>query len=166
MISGASAIVAGLLAGCATNGVPSGYTGPVGRIADSFADSAGGGVDFFFVDKIDGRSIHNALEWTLHENAGRGFSMDPVPFARDVPAQAATFTITGRTQYAAPILELTKKVYQVSGEVNFTPAPGRLYTVKGVLSAAGSSVWIEDDAGRVVDRKVEREKSALGLLQK
>jgi hypothetical protein len=92
--------------------------------------------------------------------------MDPVPFARDVPVQATIFTITGRTQYAAPILQLTKRVYQVSGNVNFTPAPGHLYTVKGALSASGSSVWIEDDAGHVVDRKIEREKSALGLLQK
>ena len=92
--------------------------------------------------------------------------MDPVPFARDVPAQAAVFTITGRTHYAAPILALTKKVYQVSGDVSFAPTPGHLYTVKGVLAASGSSVWIEDEAGHIMDRKIERQKSALGLLQK
>jgi hypothetical protein len=34
----------------------------------------------------------------------------------------------------------------VKGEVSFTPQAGRIYVIRGALSAAHSEVWIEDSA--------------------
>lgn len=91
----------------------------------------------------------------------------PSRHGRPVPAQPASFTIVGRTHYAAPILEMINRVYEVSGEINFSPLPDRSYTVKGVLGHDYSAVWIEDDKGTVVAKKIEVQGSAaLGLLQK
>jgi len=154
------------LGGCATNPIPAGYTGPLSQISDTFTIDGNGAVDFFYLAKINGNTTDNALVATLQANSGRGFSMNPVPFYRSVPAQTATFSIVGRTHYAAPILELTHKVYQVAGDVSFTPTAGHVYQVKGVLAADGSSVWIEDETGSVMDKRIELKNSALGILQK
>ncbi len=163
---GVAAIALLALCGCATDPVPAGYTGPLSHVSDTFTPAENGGVDFFYVAKINGATVDNALFSTMQANAGRGFAMSPVPFDRNVPAQTATFSIVGRTHYAAPIIELTHKVYQVSGDVSFAPAAGHNYLVKGVLSAAGSSVWIEDETGSVMDKKIELKDSALGILRK
>ena len=154
------------LGGCVSNPIPVRYTGPVARIADSVNTTGSNGVNFFYLAKINGKKIGNSLTETAHDNAGRGFSMDPVRVGRDVPARAAVFTITGRTHYAAPILELMHTVYEVSGNVRFTPQPNHSYEVRGILSDAGSSVWIEDETGAVMDKKITSKHSALGIFQK
>src|SRR5947207_2590043 len=112
------------LAGCVTQSVPEGYSGPLAKVQDTFTQRSDKAVDIFYLESINGKKIDNALHTTETANAGRGFAMDAQGFTRDVPAQAATFSLTARTHYAAPILELTNPVYQIKGNVQFAPAPG------------------------------------------
>ena len=157
-----------LLAACTTNPIPEGYTGPRARIADSMTGRSVHSVDFFYLSAIDGRSVDNNLSATQTANYGRGFQMTPSAYGRDVPARPSTYTIVGRTHYAAPILELLNRVYEVSGDVNFTPVPDRSYVVKGVLGDDYSAVWIEEvRTGQLVTKKIEvKGSAALGILAK
>jgi hypothetical protein len=125
-------------------------------------------VDFFYLAKVNGQTIKESRTSTAQANFGRGFNMTPVMVGRDVPAQSATFTITGRSHFAAPILEMMGRVYEVSGDTSFTPLPDRSYAVKGVLRRDYSAVWIEDiQTGEVVGRKIEiNGSSTLELWEK
>lgn len=156
------------LGGCATSPIPEGYTGPLASISDSATPRSSTSIDFFMLSKVNGRIIHDSVAGTSSANYGRGFAMTPVVVKRDVPAQPATFTISGRTHYAAPILALTGKVYAISGDIEFTPEPNGRYVVKGEMSDRHSVVWLEDAAtGAVIGRKIETEgKSTLGILEK
>lgn len=163
-----AALAALLVAGCTTNPVPEGYTGPTANVADSYTQRGGTGVDFFFLAKVDGHAVYESLTATAVANSGNGFAMTPSVVERPIPAKPSTVTIKGRTHYAAPILELANTVYEISGDVAFNPLPNHSYVVKGVLEEAHSAVWIEDKAtGQVVGNKIEVEGStALGLLEK
>jgi hypothetical protein len=157
-----------LLASCTSNPVPEGYDGPLARVTDSVTWLGRSSADFFYLSKIDGRTIDESLSATNRSNSGRGMIMDPVTIDRRVPARTATVTIVGRRHYAAPILEMARTVYQVSGEIEFTPLPDHSYVVKGILSDKYSAVWIEDkDSRETVGRKVEVLGSAkLGFFEK
>ena len=76
------AAVAALLSGCATNPVPEGYTGPIARIQDTMSND-GNGIDFFYLAKVNGRTIENSLAATTEANAGMGAYMKPVVIGRD-----------------------------------------------------------------------------------
>lgn len=164
----ALAAVAVLLAGCTSNPIPEGYTGPVAHITDSWTARSGSGVDIFYLSKVDDRRIDDSLAATTSANSGRGFQMSPVVIGRNVPARATTFTIVGRTHYAAPILELMNAVYEISGQTSFTPQPNQSYVVRGVLGDDYSAVWIaEAGSGNPVGQKVEiKGSSKLGILAK
>jgi len=93
----------------------------------------------------------------------------PVAVERQVPAAKPTsLQIVGRTEYAAPILVLTNPVYQVKGSIDFTPEANKRYVVKGELSEARSSVWLEDaQTQQIVGNKILIEGSAkLGFFEK
>ena len=94
--------------------------------------------------------------------------MSPVVLTRDVPARPITVDLVARTEYAAPILALTSVVYQVAGQITFTPEESKFYVVRGVLSAEYAAVWIEDQqTQKIVDKKIEATGSAkLGFFQK
>jgi hypothetical protein len=158
-----------ILTGCASyNPVPSNYSGPLAIIQDTVKSRGRVSVDFFYLEKIDGKTIDNSLSATIQANSGRGLAMEPRVIERNIPTDAGTFTIVGRTHYAAPILELAEKVYRVSGDVRFTPLPDHRYILRGSLEEDHSAVWIEDmGTGEIVDRKIEVEgSSALGFLEK
>ena len=154
--------------GCATNPVPENYQGPTAMIADTMTPRSGTSVDFFILEKFNGKRVDNAVELTTQANAGNGFAMTPQVYERHVPAAEATFHIMGVTHYAAPILALTNTVYEVDGDIKFTPEPDHRYVVKGALTDKYSAVWIEDNAtGKVMDHKVEiNGSSAQGFFQK
>ena len=159
---------AGLLSACVTQPVPQGYSGPLAKIQDTLAQRSGHAVDLFFLDSLNGKKIDNALLETTSSNAGRGLAMDAKGFARDVPAIASTFSLTGRTHYAAPILELTNPVYQVKGTFDFTPLSGHTYVVRGELKPDYGAVWLEDaDTKAIVGNKVEIQGDiSLGFMEK
>jgi hypothetical protein len=97
-----------------------------------------------------------------------GAYMNPVVIGRDVPAQPQTFTISGRTHYAAPILAMVQTVHGLSGDIRFVPLGGHMYDVKGVFGDSYSAVWIEDEQSRaIMDHKIEVNGAAtLGLFEK
>lgn len=165
-----SLLACALLTGCVSYSpsIPEGYTGPTARIKDTAEVHSSSKVDYFVVTKIDGKTIANSRIESISANQGRGFYMEPVVLARDVPARPLTLELQARTEYAAPILALTSTVYQVMGEITFTPVEGRTYQVKGVLSEQVAFVWLEDaETGEVIEKKIAPNGSAkLGFFQK
>jgi hypothetical protein len=157
------------LCACAGNPAPEDDGGPIATVADTADRGGSGGADFFFVEKIDGRTVPTSLAATARANEGMGFSMRPVLLDHAVPAGTpVTVTITGRTHYGAPIQELTNTIYQVSGDVTFTPIATHVYDVKGYLREDRSAVWIVDNVtGAVASKKVEiKGSAALGFFSK
>jgi hypothetical protein len=141
------ALLALWLGGCATyQPVPPGYAGATAEIADSSSADSGRCADFFFIDSYDGHGIENSLSVTRRRNSGRGLAMDVEQFSRPVPAQQATFHLSGRTHCAAPILEVAHTIYEIEGDVAFTPRAGARYDVTGEFSPDHSAIWIEDTA--------------------
>lgn len=157
-----------ILAGCVTPPVPEGYSGPLAKVQDTFTQRGDRAVDIFYLASINGKKIDNALLTTTSANAGRGFAMDAKQYTRDVPAQPATVTLTARTHYAAPILELTNPVYQVKGDIQFAPVAGHTYVVRGELRADYGAVWLEDaETKAVTGNKVEvKGDVSLGFMEK
>jgi hypothetical protein len=82
--------------------------------------------------------------------------------------QPGTFKVSGRTAFGAPFDEITHTIYQVSGDVHFTPQPSVRYIVRGILGQNYSAVWIEDAETRaMVGEKIEIKGSAkLGVFEK
>ncbi|MBP7064048.1 hypothetical protein [Ferrovibrio sp.] len=156
------------LAACTHNPIPEGYTGPVAMVADSYSQRSGVSADFFVLSAINDRQIDDSIVGTRMANHGQGFAQTPVALSRSIPAQPAKFTLKGRRQYGAPILELLNKIYEITGDIEFTPEPNARYVVKGSLSEEYSAVWLENSAtGEVVVKKLEiRGSTALGILQK
>jgi hypothetical protein len=149
--------------------LPQGYSGPKAVIKDTATVHSGSKVDYFGATKLDGKPIRSSRAESLSANYGRGFHMTPVVLDREIPAgKSVKVYLQGRTEYAAPILALTNTVYQVEGEISFVPTEGRIYEVKGVLSAEVSTVWLEDSTTKeVVDKKLVPSGSAkLGFFQK
>ena len=159
------------LGGCApkfAQDSDSGYAGPSARFTDTETLSDYDSVNFFYLEKIDGRKIRNGLQATQSANYGHGAQLVPVSVYRDVPTAPAHFTIVGRTHYPTPILEMANTIYRVSGDISFTPVANHTYLVKGVLGATYSAVWIEDaQTYEKIGQKIEVNGSAaLDLWEK
>lgn len=162
--------LAAILGGCVSYSasVPDGYDGPLATVKDSVHVYSVQKADFFYLSAVDDRIIKDSLSETESVNYGRGFNMTPVVLDHDIPAQECRVTIIGRTQYAAPILALTNKVYEVRGEVAFRPQSDAVYVVRGELGEDYSAVWLEEEGtGQIVGEKIEVNGSAaLGFFQK
>ncbi|MBK1715324.1 hypothetical protein [Rubrivivax gelatinosus] len=165
-------LVLSFLAGCASQPfqpVPEGYTGPTASVADSYRALSSSKVEFFYVEAIDEHPVDNSRFRSLAANRGRGMTMAPVGQQRDLPAdKSVRLALAARTEYAAPILALTREVFQVKGPLEFTPEGGKRYVVKGVLGADRSAVWLEEEgSGKPVGQPIEAQGSAkLGLFDK
>ncbi|MEW5787427.1 MAG: hypothetical protein AB1899_06195 [Pseudomonadota bacterium] len=166
----ASVVLACTVSGCAhyESSLPADYTGPKAFIEDTSKIHSSRHAELFFLTHVDGREIQDSRSKTLGRNRGRGFMMDAVTSVNPVPAHPVVLTLKARTLYAAPILELMNDIYQVSGEVTFTPIEGKTYQVKGQLGEGYSAVWLEDsESHAVVGEKLEAKGSAkLGFMQK
>jgi hypothetical protein len=165
----AMSVVIAAMSGCATyNPIPDGYAGPRATLRDSVVAHSHSKADFFYVQEVDGHQIEDSRTKTLQVNYGRGMYMTPQVVERQIPARASSLKLVGRTEYAAPILTLTNTVYQVTGDVQFTPAADKVYVVKGELGENYSAVWLEEfGVGPVAGTKVEVKGSAgLGILEK
>jgi len=159
------------LGGCVSYAptIPTGYAGPRAKVRDTALTHSSSKVDFFCVDKVNGGNVEDSGTRTRVANQGQGFMMNPQFVDHEFPAgQAVKLTLRARTQYAADILALTNPVYEVKGEISFTPEADHTYAVKGVLGESYSAVWLEDTATQhVVDRKIEVQGSAkLGFWSK
>ncbi|MGQ2966941.1 hypothetical protein [Methylophilus sp.] len=125
-------------------------------IKDSFKSHAVDKVDFFYVETIAGKSIKNSRINSIEVNRGKGARIYPALIDRQVSAnKPVTLGLAAKTQYGAPIQELFKKVYQVKGEITFTPQKDKKYVVKGQLAEGAASVWLEDaETHQVMDKKI------------
>lgn len=165
-------VVVAVLSGCATkmqhSNFQDGYDGPMAIIRDSYDARNSIKADFFCVEKIDGVDVENSRINTKIANRGRGMSMNPIVAYRGVLPKESTFFVVGRTEYAAPILALAGSVYEIKGEVRFTPEVDKTYVVRGELEEDHSAVWIEEkETGEIMGKKIEIKGSAkLGMLEK
>jgi hypothetical protein len=133
------------ISGCATyEPAPKGYVGATAKFADSVTSDGERCASFFFLEAYDGHEVQNALVATQRRNSGRGMAMATEGYSRQVPAQEATFHLTGRTHCAAPIIEVGHTVYLIEGDVEFAPQGDGQYVVKGELRDDYSAVWVED----------------------
>mgnify|MGYP000070029680 FL=1 len=137
-------------------------------IKDSVQTYSTSKADFFVVSKIQQTATISSLQKTLQLNQGRGMFMIPYLVDQEIAAQKINIQLLGRTHYAAPILALTNTVYEIKGDVEFTPQANKVYVVKGVLSADYSAIWLEEQGtGNIVGNKIEKHGStALGILEK
>lgn len=148
--------------------LPNDYDPSTVLLKDSVKVYSDSKVDLFYVSQINAKEITNSMQRTRQNNAGRGLKMSPSIIDREVLIKPSTLTIVGRTEYAAPIQALTNKVYQVKGQISFTPKKNKVYVVKGTLGDTYSAVWVEEEEShQVMDKKIEINGSAeLGLMSK
>ena len=94
--------------------------------------------------------------------------MTPETIERQVAIGPTVVTIVGRTEYAAPILALTNDVYEVKGDISFTPEENKTYSIYGELGENYSVVWLEDESNHkvIVDKIEIRGSAKLGIFQK
>ncbi len=81
--------------------------------------------------------------------------MTPQLETREIPATTCVLHLRGVTHVAADILAFGGGLYYVEGDVPVKLSP-RAYAVHGVLSKDYSAVWLEDDLGRIVSKKIEK----------
>jgi hypothetical protein len=134
------------LSGCVTPPIPPDYSGPIATVRDSAQSETSSRAQFYYLSEIDGRPIENVLSATRRANQGKGFSIIPVSFARDIPAKSSTLTLEARIGYGAPIQEIINAgtVYALQRKITFTPKSNKTYVVKGSLSADRKEVWLEE----------------------
>jgi hypothetical protein len=137
------------LAGCAgfsgmEPATPPDYTGPTANVADQAVPVSGQLLHVFEMLQVDGRRLSSTSIATLRANQGRGLIVSPVALTNELPLRPARVRLQVATQYAAPILALTRPTCQVQGDVAFTPEAGKAYRVAGRIAAEGCEVWIED----------------------
>lgn len=153
-------LVAFALHGCATyQPVAEGYAGPVAEVADSGSPGDGKKSTAFAVMEVNGNNIDNSFRASAGASYGKGFALTTRYVTRTVPAVPMKVRLQGSHMTGAPIHAIAAQMagtfFSVEGVVDFTPAPGGKYVVKGVLQKEGSSVWIEDRAtGLPVTEKI------------
>lgn len=151
------------LASCTTiraTGLPDNYSGPRAELVDTIVyPESGGKLMIFAAESVDGRPISNAKLETWSASRGQRSTVLPMGKRREVPAQRLRVRLVGSHITAMPIQEIASRMagtfFEVTGEVDFEPTPGKSYRVMGELAAGGSSVWIEsEDDSQVVTEKV------------
>ena len=158
-----------ILNGCATfqPSIPEDYTGPTSSIKDTAKTIDSGKADFFYLSHIDGKEIENSLIKSMRASYGQGDFLSVVLLNNSVSAEKHIFTIVGRTTYAMPIRALAGTVFEVKGDVSFSPISNEEYVVKGRLSDEQSVVWIERISnGEIIDKIEVEGPSKLGFFEK
>lgn len=154
-VLGWSTFCAFLLMGCATNPLPKDYSGPIATIQDSAMSESGSRAQFFYLSEVNGKSVTTVLMETRAANNGRGFSLTPSAFSRDLPAQISTLKLEARVDYGAPIQAMMNASTLYSAErtlLNVNLESNKTYVVKGILSADRKEVWMEElGTGKRVD---------------
>lgn len=157
------------LIGCATyhNPIPDNYAGPKSIIESSITPLGASKANLFYLHKVNGKTVKNALSETRGASYGKGTYLVPQLAQTVVPSKEMVFSIVGTTEYASIIQSFTGKVYKIKGDINFSPKPGVEYVVKGVLGKEYCSVWIETKETReLVKSKIELHYDSKGKIIK
>ena len=155
--------------GCATlyPTIPDGYNGPIASIKDSEKRIDSGKSDIFYLSHIDKNKIYDSRTASRKASHGGGNKLNSALLENNVPVGVHLFTIVGRTEYAMPARALAGTVYEVKGDVEFSPDADGKYIIKGLLSEERSSVWIENvSTGEVVGEVKVEGPSKLGFFEK
>lgn len=142
-----------LISGCVSlyEPVPQDYNGEVAQVSDSYSNMGDSSAHYFFVHQIDGKAIPQSWNQTREVNRGLGTSFTPSMVTRKVFPQKQRLLLIGVVFYPTNEQGLFSDDMQVSKEVIFTPKAGETYKVNGTLNKAGSKVWLEDSAGKIVE---------------
>lgn len=162
-------VVLSLIQGCATyqSSMPDSYKGETARIQDTETRIDDGKADLFYLSHVDGGKIRNSRLLSLQRSYGQGGLLTTDLQEHFVPAAEQTITIVGRTTYAMPLRAMLATVYEVKGDIVFSPKPGAVYVIKGQLSDEESMVWLEDATSGEIVGGVEVQGSAkLGFFEK
>ena len=121
-----------------------------------------------FGTKIDGKKIDTSRSKTGKASYGHGNQLTSVLLDNEIKSTKQTFTIVGRTLFALPIRALASTVFEIAGNVTFSPEPNHIYVVKGLLKDDYSAVWIEDSSNQdEIVKKIEVNGSTeLGFFEK
>lgn len=136
-------------------------TGPTAELNDRLqADEDEVNPRVFAVVAIDGVEIPNGLNAANRVGWGHGQGLLPYMLARNVEAKPRTYRLRGAFLARAPIERLIRQAkgndQTIEGDLVFNPRPGGVYRLNGVLSPAGSAVWVEDfETGQVVSKRIE-----------
>ncbi len=136
--------------GCATayRPIPEDYYGPMATVNDSGAVESDSKGQLYVLAAIDGHAIKTSPDATRDKSHNKGFDLTVVVVGRRVQAKPMRVKLIATHATAAPVHEFASRVagtfFSVEGEVEFSPADGSTYVVRGELKKAGSSVWIED----------------------
>lgn len=144
-------------AGCASPPTPyippdlahtskSNLSGPVAVLEDSAVRDGVGQARIFVAEQVSGQAVENIRTESLAVGRGKGLVLTLVMTDRNVPAGSPLSTVvSGAFLHNAPIQSLLADAnYAAEGVIQWTPKAGERYVVKGLLSAAGSTVWIEE----------------------
>ena len=154
-----AALFAVFITGCVSyNPIPDGYSGPLALLSDTANSISSSKAHYFQLVKVDGRSVETSTMYALEKNYGRGLSMTAFTTGRKIPVGKSVLSIEGVTYFAAPILALKGGNYSVRGEVEVEIKAEETYFVKGTLSKNHSAVWVENNQGNIVSKKVEKTK--------
>lgn len=162
-------LVSIVLSGCATfhPSIPEGYSGPIATIKDSEKRIDGGKADMFYLSHVDGKEIRSSRTATISASHGLGNTLKTVLLENEVPTGSHVFSIVGKTVYAMPIRALTGTVYEVKGDIEFSPLTNGKYIVKGILAEEKCAVWVEIISNGEILKKIEVEDSCkLGFFEK
>jgi len=159
-----------LLSGCVavTPTIPDGYQGDKSLMKDTENRIDDGKIELFYLSKIDGKKIDTSRSKTGKASYGHGNQLTSVLLDNEIKSTKQTFTIVGRTLFALPIRALASTVFEIAGDVTFSPEPNHIYVVKGLLKDDYSAVWIEDSSNQdEIVKKIEVNGSTeLGFFEK
>ena len=141
-----------LLAGCTSfksfsafePATPADYTGPTANVADQVVAVSPQQLHVFERTQADGRRRASSSGATTRAGQGSGMTVTPVALTNELPLRPARVRLQAATQYAAPMLALTRPTCQTQGDVAFTPEAGKAYRVAGRVTAEACEAWIED----------------------
>ena len=123
-------------------------SGPVAMLSDSGFSEDGTKAQLFSLMEVDGNSVQSSFGASASASHGRGFALTTRIVSRPVPVKPMKVKLKGAHTTGAPIQAIFSQIsgdfFSVEGVVDFDPAPGGDYVVKGILKKEGSLVWIED----------------------
>lgn len=137
------------LGGCVSfyEPIPQGYDGETATIIDSYARKTSVDAHYFYVTKIDKKSVETSWYLTRVAHIGKGTKFSPIIKEHLVTTQEQTFSIIGHIFYPTDAQGMFSDDLTVEKNITFSPKAGELYSVKGQLSPQGSLIWIEDSSG-------------------
>lgn len=138
-------------------------TDQVATVADVIERETERRARVFAVNTVNGARVDNARSATRAANSGMGFNLVVTRTRmREVPAGEAKIGLMGTHMMGAPIHEMAARMvgtfFEVYGEVTLRAEPWVHYEVRGNLTEADSTVWIE--------RADNRKKATLRLSTK